>query len=80
MTESEFSKIVNDAREKAFVDELHALLKKYKVEIELEESSRDWSGSTYDITFSLEGYHDETADAYVYFRDVKLGNYITGEK
>lgn len=74
--ESEYSKEVNDKRVKEFTEKLKALLTEYKVEIELEEDSRSWSGSTYDINFSFVGYID--GEEYVSYRDVDLGNNITG--
>jgi hypothetical protein len=79
MTKVEFSDEANRKRISQFSNELHALLKKYKVTIELEETTRGYYVDK-DINFSFDGYHDADADVYVVGSDLKLGNYITGEK
>jgi heme-binding NEAT domain protein len=69
--ESEFSKTVNDKRQKEFFEMLAVLLGEYKVEISLEETSRGYY-TDYDIQFEFDGYRDNEADEYVGCRDITI--------
>jgi hypothetical protein len=69
---------MNDT-EKAFKEELDALLKKYKVELSLEETSFGYSGSTYRIDAFAYTTYDENGDIVSDTIDLDLGNYYTGE-
>jgi hypothetical protein len=75
--ESEYSKCVNDERERNFIRELKELLSKHKVAIELEEDSSSYYGSSCHINICFDGYRDEEKDECISYRDLDIGNGTT---
>lgn len=72
MTESDYSKQINDERVKNFLEEFKTLLSKYRVEIELEEKCSGYYGSDYTINICFDGYCD--GEEYVHYRDLNIGS------
>jgi len=70
--ESEYSRGVNDERERNFIKEFKELLSKYKAEIELKEKPSFYYSCGYTINIYFNGYPD--GDECVSYRDLNIGN------
>ena len=64
---------------KQFQDELKALLAKYDAELELEETSRSYYGSSYSITVWAYAKWDKEGNMTQDTIDLNLGAYFSGK-
>lgn len=62
-----------------FLDELKALFRKHKAELELEEDSRGWDCSTYKMTVFSYTQYDNDGNVTRDCIELDLGSFFNGE-